>query len=82
MKQAFVISALILTAGTALAAEVHETRPVACLDYSIAKLTDGSSVGMCEGKKGKKSRLLRGFAVAKVVNPETGFAAQVLVGFP
>ncbi len=74
-------AALLFVAGSAVAAEAREARPVACLDYSIAKLSDGSTVGMCAGK-GKRPKLLRGYTVAKVVNPETGAIASVLVGFP
>jgi hypothetical protein len=80
---AFAFAAIALTATAyAYSAEQKEARPVACLDYSIAKLADGSSIGMCEGRKGKKPRLMRSFAVTKVTNPDTGAAATLLVGFP
>lgn len=82
MTRFAVAAALLLATGAGLAAEAKGGRPVACLDFSIAKLTDGSTVGMCEGRKGKKPHLLRGYAVATVVNPETGLPAKLLVGFP
>lgn len=82
MSKALTIAALVLFAGTAYAAEVREARPVACLDYSVAKLPDGSSVAMCVGKKGKKPRLLRSFAMAKVTDPDTGVSVPMIVGFP
>ncbi len=81
MKRFAIAAALLLAAGSAIAAEAREARPVACLNYSIAKLPDGASVGMCQSAKGKP-RLLRSFALASVTNPETGVAAKLLVGFP
>lgn len=81
MKKVLMIAALILTAGSAYAAGERVARPVACLNYSIAKLADGSEVGMCQSAKGKP-RLVRSFVVTKVKNPETGAADSILVGFP
>jgi len=82
MNRFAIAAALVLATGTAFAAEAREARPVACADYSIAKTADGSTIGMCAGRKGKKPRLMRSFAMAKVVDPDTGASTNLLVGYP
>lgn len=81
MKKVLMTIGVLLVAGGAYAAGEREARPVACMNYSVAKLADGSEVGMCQSAKGKP-RLVRSFVVAKVKQPETGSYANVLVGFP
>lgn len=74
---------IIMAAATTHAAEPHEAKPVACLYYSIANLTDGSSVGICEATKaGGKPRVLRDFSETTVLNKSTGKTVKMLVGFP
>lgn len=87
MKKLLVIAALVLTAGTAFAAGADKAaKVVACQNFTIAKLDNGATMGVCSGsaegmgRKGKKPRFLTSYTVAKVADP-SGALVSVLVGF-
>lgn len=73
--------ALLLVAATAQA-ETKPAKPVVCASYTIASTSDGGKLGVCSpSKEGGKPRYLRSFAEMTIVNPSTGNAESVLVGF-
>lgn len=71
--------ALMLVSVPVLA--VGPKKPVTCQNYSIAKLDDGSTIGMCQGKPGKKPRILSTYTITTVKDP-SGAQVKVLVGYP
>lgn len=81
MKIILAILALTLVSGSALAEGARAKKPVTCQSYSIAKLEDGSTIGMCQGKPGKKPRILSTYTLTTVKDP-SGAQVKVLVGYP
>lgn len=83
MKKALMIAALVLTAGTAYAAGERSPKVVACQVFDELKSASGATMGLCAStKEGGKPRVLRSYVVTRVLNPATGKAESVLVGFP
>lgn len=78
-----IVANILAFAGVALAAEAApQPKPKACAQYKIAQLTDGSRFGVCEpAKAGGKATVLRSFELVKVVDPATGSAVSIMVGF-
>lgn len=75
-----IVANILAFAGVALAAEPGaQPKPRACAQYSVATLKDGTKLGVCES--GKKPIYLRTFEVVKVVDPATGSAVSIMVGF-
>lgn len=83
MSKYLTIAALILTAGTAFAAgEAKEAKPVACANFNEFHDANGVTLGVCGATKpGGKSRVLRSYVVARVVNPATDKPEPIMVGW-
>lgn len=83
MKKLLVIAALVLTAGSAFAAGERSAKVVACQVFDELKSASGAAMGVCaSSKEGGKPRVLRSYVVTKVLNPTTGKADPVMVGYP
>jgi hypothetical protein len=51
--------------------------------FSEATLSDGGKVGVCAPtKEGGKPAYLRSYQVVSVLNPSTGKAERLMIGFP
>lgn len=84
MKKVLIVAAMFLTAGTAFAAgEARAPKVTACEVFDEFTTSSGAKMGMCEpAREGGKPRVIRSYVVASVVNPVTGKATRVLVGYP
>lgn len=81
MRAFFIATVFLLMASTALA-DGRPSKPIVCGVYSVATMRDGSKVGVCAAtKEGGKPRYLRTFSEVSIVNPGTGRAESVMVGF-
>ncbi len=70
------------SSATTARAETKPAKPIVCASYTIASTSDGGKLGVCAaGKEGGKPRYLRSFAEMTIVNPSTGKAESVIVGF-
>lgn len=79
-----IVANILAFTGVALAAEPHlnQPKPKACAEYTIAKLDNGASMGVCAAAKpGGKPTYLRSFSIVKVTDPASGVAVNVMVGF-
>ena len=64
-------------------AETKPAKPRTCAVFTEATLSDGSKVGVCAPtREGGKPAYLRTYQVVSVVNPSTGKAERLMVGFP
>lgn len=84
MKTKTLIVANVLAfAGVALAAQPStQPKPKACAEFTIAKLDNGSKLGVCAPAKAEgKATFLRSFEIVRVTDPGTGAAVSVMVGF-
>ena len=76
-----VVSLVLMFAGLAHA-ETKAAKPVACVDYSVATLSDGSKVGVCSpSKPGGKPTYLRSFEIVKLIDPATATVSSVMLGY-
>lgn len=81
-KYIAIVAAILATVGTIQAAERKAPRVVACQDFDTLKGSNGVALGVCAPKKpGGKATYLGSFQVVSIVNPATGAAERVLVGF-
>lgn len=78
-----IVANILAFAGVALAADATtQPKPKACASFKVANLEDGGRLGVCEpAKAGGKATFLRSFEVVKVVDPATGSAVSIMVGF-
>lgn len=80
--RSFIIATALVLATSAAQAETKPPKPVVCASYTIASTVDGGRLGVCApSKEGGKPRYLRSFAETRVINPTTGKAESVIVGF-
>ncbi len=81
MPKALIVLALLLPAVAS--AETKPAKPKTCTVFSEATLTSGAKVGVCAPTRdGGKPAYLRSYSVVSVMNPSTGKAERVMVGFP
>ena len=80
MKTLLTILALTLVSGSAMAEGAKAKKPTTCQNFSEAKGPDGSMIGLCAGKPGKKPRILSTYTITQIKDP-SGASIKVMIGF-